>query len=355
MKNFPGVLRATIGRSLLATAIAYMPISFALADNEPGAYLGRQDVNAFIDEMVTEHQFSRPELESILGQAERSQRALDLISRPAEGTLEWKDYRKIFITPERIAKGVEFWGDNAATLARAEKELGVPAHIIVAIIGVETYYGRQTGGFKVLDTLTTLGFDYPRRSEFFQKELKNLLILAREQKLDATELTGSYAGAMGIPQFMPSSYRAYAMDFTGDQQANIWLSDEDAIASVANYLQKHGWQYGDAVAVQARTSGRRSDQVVSAGLKPDKEVIQVRKAGWKVPKNLPMSSTVLPMKHEGSAGAEYWLGLHNFYVITRYNRSQMYALAVHQLGEEVMKSYQNSLALQKTPAKGKQG
>ncbi len=355
MKNFPEVLRAMAGRSILVTTMACVSAPFALAEDKPNTYLGRQDVNAFIDEMVAEHQFSRPELEAILGQAEYSQKALDLISRPAEGTLEWKDYRKIFITPERIAKGVDFWEENAETLARVEKELGVPAHIIVAIIGVETYYGRQTGGFKVLDTLTTLGFDYPRRSEFFRKELKNLLVLAREQKLDASELTGSYAGAMGIPQFMPSSYRAYAVDFTGDQQANIWLSDEDAIASVANYLQKHGWQPGDEVAVQVKASGRRSDQVVSDGLQPDQKVSQIRKAGWKVPQTVPASSTVLPIKLEGSDGAEYWLGLHNFYVITRYNRSQMYALAVHQLSKKVMDSYQGSLALQKTSVRGKQG
>lgn len=355
MTIFPGVLRALVGPGLLATALTCAPVSFTLADDKPGAYLDRQDVNVFIDELVAEHQFSRPELETILGQAERSERALKLISRPAEGTLEWKDYQKIFITPERIAKGLDFWEANADTLAEVEKELGVPAHIIVAIIGVETYYGRQTGGFRVLDTLTTLGFDFPRRSEFFRKELKNLLLLAREQKLDVTELTGSYAGAMGIPQFMPSSYRAYAIDFTGDQQANIWFSDEDAIASVANYLQKHGWRYGDGVAVQARASGRRSDQVVSSGLKPDKAVSQIRKAGWKVPKTVPGSTTVLPMKLEGSTGAEYWLGLDNFYVITRYNRSQMYALAVHQLSQEVMKDYQNSLVLQQTATKGKQG
>ena len=343
MKNFPEVLRTIAGIGLLTSAMACAPISAALADDKPGAYLGREDVNTFIDELVTEHQFSRPELEAILGKAERSERALNLISRPAEGTLEWQDYRKIFITPERIAKGVEFWSANSDTLAEVEKDLGVPAHIIVAIIGVETYYGRQTGGFKVLDTLTTLGFDFPRRSAFFQKELKNLFLLAREQKLDITELTGSYAGAMGIPQFMPSSYRAYAVDFTGDLQANIWFSDEDAIASVANYLQKHGWRYGDDVAVQTQVSGEQADQVVSSGLKPDIDVQQLREAGWRVPTTV--SAPALPMKMAGSNGAEYWLGLHNFYVITRYNRSQMYALAVHQLGQEVMKSYQHSLTL----------
>ncbi|WBA82760.1 lytic murein transglycosylase B [Endozoicomonas sp. GU-1] len=356
MKNFPGVFRRMFRGGLLMAAVVATPVTWALAqENHDSDYLGRQDVDAFIDELVTEHRFSRTELEDILAGAERSERALELISRPAEGTLEWKDYRKIFITPERIAKGVSFWEENAETLARVEQELGVPANIIVAIIGVETYYGRQTGGFKVLDALTTLGFDFPRRGEFFRKELKNFLLLAREQNLDVDELTGSYAGAMGIPQFMPSSYRAYAVDYTGDQQANIWLSDEDAIASVANYLQKHGWKYGSGVAVQAKVSGVKHEQIVSSGLKPDKKLSLVQKAGWAVPKMVPKSSKVLAMKHEGSAGAEYWVGLHNFYVITRYNRSQMYALAVYQLSREVKDSYKRSLALHKQVAKGKQG
>ncbi len=356
MKNFPGVFHQVVSGSLLMASVLVTPASYALAqESHDSDYLGRQDVDAFIDELVAENIFSRKELEDILAKAERSERALELISRPAEGTLEWKDYRKIFITPERIAKGVNFWEENAETLARIEKELGVPANIIVAIIGVETYYGRQTGGFKVLDALTTLGFDFPRRGAFFRKELKNFLILAREQNLDVDELTGSYAGAMGIPQFMPSSYRAYAVDYTGDQQANIWRSDEDAIASVANYLQKHGWKYGSGIALQARVSGIKHDQVVSSGLKPDKKLSLVQKAGWSVPKMLPRSSKVLAMRHEGSAGAEYWVGLHNFYVITRYNRSQMYALAVYQLAREVKENYNDSLVLKNQSARKKQG
>ncbi len=356
MKNFPGVFRNIIRSSLIA-AVVSAPASFAVTQEQSSSdYLGRQDVNNFINELVAENHFSRKELEHILSKAERSERALELISRPAEGTLEWKDYRKIFITQERITKGVGFWEENAQTLANVEKELGVPANIIVAIIGVETYYGRQTGGFKVLDALTTLGFDFPRRGAFFRKELKNFLILAREQNLNIDDLTGSYAGAMGIPQFMPSSYRAYAVDYTGDQQANIWRSDEDAIASVANYLQKHGWKYGNGVAVQAKVSGIKHDQVVSSGLKPDKKLSLVQKAGWAIPnKMVPRSSKVLAMRHEGSTGAEYWVGLHNFYVITRYNRSQMYALAVHQLARELKESYNQSLALQKQVAKDKQG
>ena len=306
------------------------------------SYLGRPEVDKFISQLVKEEKFSRKELETILGKAEMSERALALISKPAEGTLEWKDYRKIFMTPERIEKGVDFWQENADVLAIVEKKYGVPAQIIVAIIGVETYYGRQTGGFKVLDTLTTLGFDFPRRGEFFRKELKNLLVLAREQKLDVTELTGSYAGAMGIPQFMPSSYRAYAVDHTEDEQANIWETKADAIASVANYLSRHGWKKDTPIAYRAKVTGTKYEKVLSEGLKPDKRFSRVEKAGWIPFNTISPTAKVLAMKMEGQEGSEYWLGMNNFYVITRYNHSRMYALAVHQLARAVMSDYKKT-------------
>ncbi len=325
-----------------------------LANNKPEGYLGRPDVDRFISKMVKEENFTRQELEDILAQAKKSERALALISKPAEGVLKWKDYRKIFMTPERVTKGVKFWADNAKTLARVEQEYGVPAQIIVAIIGVETYYGRQTGGFKVLDTLTTLGFDFPRRSQFFRKELKNLLILARDQNLDVTELTGSYAGAMGIPQFMPSSYRAYAVDYAADKQANIWKSREDAIASVANYLSLHGWKKNELVASRAEVTRVQAKETLSKGLKPDRKLNKLKKSGWKPAEAIPYSTKVLAMKLEGQSGPEYWLGMNNFYVITRYNRSRMYALAVHQLASAVMSDYKKAGGLEKSTAVTKQ-
>ena len=340
---------------LTCALFAATPATSAPVNNKPSqtvessGYLTRSDVKAFIDDLIKEHQFSRKELETILGQAEKSERALALISKPAESQLEWKDYRKIFMTPERITKGVEFWQKNANVLNLIEKEYGVPADVIVAIIGIETYYGRQTGGFRVIDTLTTLGFDYPRRSQFFRKELENFLVLTREQNLNVSELTGSYAGAMGIPQFMPSSYRAYAVDYTGDKQANIWKAEEDAIASVANYLKKHGWQSGKPVASRARVSGIKYEQALSTGLKPDKKLSKVQSSGWSAPNVVPPSSKVLAMKLKGQEGSEYWLGMNNFYVITRYNRSRMYALAVHQLAEAVIKDYKKAQSKVKQP------
>ena len=355
MKIFPSVFRRIVVSSVLLAVISGIPAAVVAHERSAGGYLGRSDVSEFIDELTKESNFSRQELEQLIGRAERSERALELISKPAEGTLQWKDYRKIFLTPERIAKGVAFWEKNANTLNAVEKELKVPASIIVAIIGVETYYGRQTGGFRVIDALTTLGFDFPKRSKFFRQELKNFLLLVQEQNLNIDELTGSYAGAMGIPQFMPSSYRAYALDYTGDQQANIWRNDADAIASVANYLQQHGWKYGNHIAFEATVSGKGYAKVISSGLQPDKRLIQVQKAGWSVSGSIPKSAKVLPMRHEGSAGPEYWLGLHNFYVITRYNRSQMYALAVYQLAREIKADYNRTLAKRSDSEKGNKG
>lgn len=319
-------------------------------ENQSAYASARPEVEAFINDLVENEQFSRAELETVLGKARKSDRVLELISRPAEKRLEWKDYRKIFMTDRRINEGVDFWMAHADTLAKAEKEYGVPASVIVSIIGVETYYGRQTGGFKVLDALSTLSFDYPPRSKFFSSELKAFLILAKEQRLDPHELTGSYAGAMGIPQFMPSSYRAYAVDFTGDGQSNIWQQEEDAIGSVANYLKANGWKAGKPVASKAKVQGTKYEQAVADSARPDKTLKQLERAGWTPVNVLPSATKVAPMKFEGDKGAEYWLGMENFRVITTYNRSRLYALAVHQLAKEVSTGYKTAVQKQKTEA-----
>lgn len=329
------------------------------SDNVPTQQVGqkgyaavRPEVEAFINDLVKNERFSRKELEGLLGKAQKSERVLELISRPAEKRLEWKDYRKIFMTPERIDQGVDFWLAHAETLTKAEKEYGVPASVIVAIIGVETYYGRLTGGFKVLDALSTLSFDYPPRSKFFTGQLKEFLILVREQGLDPLELTGSYAGAMGIPQFMPSSYRAYAVDFTGDGQSNIWQQEEDAIGSVANYLRKNGWKAGKPVASRAKVHGlpKQYEQALSKSVRPEKTLRQLEKAGWHPVNVLPSATKASALKFEGQNGAEYWLGMENFRVITTYNRSRLYALAVHQLAKEVRTGYKTAVQKDKATA-----
>jgi membrane-bound lytic murein transglycosylase B len=243
-------------------------------------YIGRDDVKLFVDEMVAEHQFSAVDLQLWLSQAEKKQNILDAISRPAEKTLTWARYRKIFLTDSRIKKGVEFWKENQATLERAEKEFGVPAEVIVAIIGVETRYGQNKGSFRVVDALSTLGFDYPPRAKFFRKELKQFFLLAREQKQDPLTLKGSYAGAMGYGQFIPSSYRAYAIDYTEDGFADIWNNPTDAIGSVANYFKRHGWKKDAPVTLRARTKGNYDRAVLNDSLKPKHTVEQLNAKGY---------------------------------------------------------------------------
>ncbi len=298
-------------------------------------YADRADVDAFINEMVSEYGFQRESLNALFANVEKKQSILDAIARPAEKTKPWKDYRKIFVTPSRTEKGVEFMRKNKAALARAEKEFGVPQEIIVAIIGVETRYGQHKGGYRVMDALSTLAFDYPARAPFFRKELKNFLLLARDQKQQPLDLMGSYAGAMGYGQFMPSSYRSYAVDYDGDGLADIWNNPVDAIGSVANYFKRHGWKAGEPVIERALVSKNYNARVVTTGFKPDSTLGQLNAAGFSVDKALPAAQPAFVIELEGERGAEFWLGLPNFYVITRYNHSHMYALAVYQLSQAI--------------------
>ncbi len=323
-------------RSLFAGAGMLLSLSFnAIAQGSAQTYQGRDDVVAFVDEMVKESQFNRDELLSLFAQAERKQSILDAISRPAEKTKPWKDYRKIFVTPSRTEKGVDFMHANKAALDKAEKEFGVPREIIVAILGVETRYGQHRGGYRVIDALSTLAFDYPKRAPFFRKELKNFLLLARDQKQEPASLMGSYAGAMGYGQFMPSSYRAYAIDFDGDGTADIWNNATDAIGSVANYFKKHGWKNGEPVVTRIRVQDGYDASLLTTNLKPTNQVSELVAAGYQPITPLADDQAALAIQLEGDNGAEFWMGLHNFYVITRYNRSHMYALAVYQLSQAI--------------------
>lgn len=305
-----------------------------------GDFDGNADVQAFINEMVTRHQFQRQELENLFSHAQKRDDILEAIARPAEKTKPWYEYRKIFLTPERISGGVEFWNDNAAILERAADQFGVDPGIIVAIIGVETRYGRHTGSYRVIDALSTLAFAYPPRSKFFRSELEQFLILTREEDVDPDDVKGSYAGAMGYGQFIPSSYRNYSVDFSGDGKRNLWNDLDDIIGSVANYFHRHGWQARQPVA--ARITGGKPLQhfKVSEDLKPgattagdfaDKGVVTAPK----LPDDLPVALLEL----EQADGAEYWLTGRNFYVITRYNRSPLYAMAVYQLSEAIRDAY----------------
>ena len=302
------------------------------------SYLARQEVEAYIVELIAEHNFSRQELEEVLAAAERRQDIIDLMRRPAERRLNWLEYGKIFLDEQRIAGGVEFWQQNQATLQRAEKEYGVPPEVIVAIIGVETRYGRVTGKHRVVDALMTLAFDYPPRARFFRKELTQFLLLAREEGKSPMSLLGSYAGAMGYGQFIPSSYRSYAVDFDQDGVRDIWQNRIDAIGSVANYFSRHGWRgVGDVtVPVQIKTETEQLRSLANESLKPTHSVAEMTEMGV-IADGLDPEARVLLLRLSGGKNPEYWLGFNDFYVITRYNHSRLYAMAVYQLGQEIMK------------------
>jgi membrane-bound lytic murein transglycosylase B len=292
---------------------------------------------AMVDELVEEEGFEREQLRRVFADAERKDSILEAIARPAEKTKAWYEYRAIFVNDKRLSQGLEFFEQHRETLERAEREFGVPAEIIVAIIGVETYYGRVAGSYRVIDALSTLAFDYPRRSEFFTKELKNYLILTRDQGMDPLQLKGSYAGAMGYGQFMPSSYRNYAVDFDGDEVIDIWANPVDAIGSVANYFKQHGWRSGEAVVSAARLERDLPQEMWIQGrkLKPQFTVAEFAAAGLVTEDELDPEAMVSAMKFELENGYEYWLGLQNFYVITRYNISAMYAMSVYQLSQQL--------------------
>ncbi len=300
-------------------------------------YTQHDEAKKFMAEMVQKHQFTDVEMKKWFSSAEKKQSILDAISKPAEKAKPWKDYRPIFIQPQRVSSGVEFWNQHADALARAEKELGVEQEIIVAIIGVETGYGRNMGAHRVIDALSTLAFDYPARAPFFRSELENYFLLTREQKKDPLAFKGSYAGAMGYGQFMPSSYRNYAIDFDGDNFVDIWNNPVDAIGSVANYFKAHGWKHKNAVVVAADFKGdkTKTDIVFNQIQPPVTTYKEWKKRGIKSRSKLASSLPLIAIEFDGDKGFEYWLGLNNFYVITRYNRSPMYAMAVYQLSQEI--------------------
>ncbi|CAA0094592.1 Membrane-bound lytic murein transglycosylase B [Zhongshania aliphaticivorans] len=287
----------------------------------------------FVKTMVEKHNFDKEWVQAILKQAEAKQSILDAMSRPAESVMTWERYRKIFIQDSRVTQGVQFWEEHRDELARAEKEYGVPASMIVGIIGVETRYGRNTGSYRVVDALATLGFDFPRRSKFFLGQLEEYMLMVREQGIEPFSLKGSYAGAMGFGQFIPSSYRAYAVDFDGDGKVDIVNSSVDAIGSVANYFKRHGWRYGEPVVSSAVIKEGVDQALFNTGLKPVKTVAQFRDAGITTKATLDAAQKATAMRLDGADGDEYWVGLKNFYVITRYNHSAMYAMAAYQLSQ----------------------
>ena len=322
--------------STLCLLAALIP---AAAGAEPSAstLASHPQAAAFMAEMASRHGFDRAELEPLFADAKLRPSVIERISRPAEA-LPWHAYRKIFLSPSRAEAGAEHWAAHADLLAAAEARFGVAAEIIVAIIGVETFYGRHRGSDPVLESLATLAFDYPPRASFFRSELEQLLLLAREEALDVAALRGSYAGAMGLPQFIPSSYRRLAIDFDGDGRRDLFDNPADAIGSVANYLAQSGWRPGESVASPARVRGDGYRELLQRGLEPSMPLAELSAVGVRSAGH-PQAERAALLTLEGEQGSEYWLVFDNFYAITRYNRSPLYAMAVRDLGREVLQQY----------------
>jgi len=326
------LLTSIVGFSFLITAITSL-------STHAGTITQRDDVKQFIDQMVEQHQFEKQSLLTLFSQVKLQKRVEKAIASPAEAK-PWYKYRSIFLTTSRTEGGVEFWKENADVLAETEKRFGVPPEIITAIIGVETRYSKHTGGFRVIDSLSTLAFNYPKRSKFFRKELEQFLLLCREEEANPLELTGSYAGAMGIPQFMPSSFRHYAADFDGDGKKDIWKNTSDVIASVANYFTIHGWQKGAPVAFPVSVEGEQYKEVIGNSLKPKRTLAELQSHGVNIGEStLPLDTTARLLSLKQKNSTEEWAVLTNFYVITRYNHSDHYAMAVYQLSQEIKNRY----------------
>lgn len=320
-------------RLILALALSSLWFSAANAEG-----LNRSAVNRFIDEMAAQPGFNRATLQALFAKVHLVPSILKAISRPAEA-LPWYKYRRIFLTDQRIKGGVAFWAQHAAALQRAEAQYGVPPEVVIAILGVETLYGRHTGKYRVMDALSTLAFNYPQRASFFRSELKSFLLLTRQQDVDPLSVTGSYAGAMGVPQFIASSYLAYAVDFNGDGHKDLWHDPVDAIGSVANFLSEHGWKRGQPVAVPAHTDGRDYKSILARGLEPKTPLHTLEADGIKPAHPIAGNPPAALLMLAASSGDEYWISLHNFYVITRYNRSPLYAMAVLQLAQAIRQAH----------------
>lgn len=300
------------------------------------------ELNHFIQKMVNEHQFNESELTQLLNQAETKDSILQAISKPAENVLPWFKYKNIFLGQKRVEEGVQFWKKNQKTLDKAYKKYGVPPEMIVSIIGVETFYGKQKGSYRVLDALVTLAFDYPPRAPFFRSELESFLLMTREENLDPSQLLGSYAGAMGMPQFVASSYRRFAVDFSGKGKRDLINNTEDVIGSVANYFVQSGWKTNEPVIFPIINTGLNNYVTTLETHAKNPEPKYILEDLYQQNVQLTRNATrlnpktrvaVIPLQEE--QGLTYWLGLNNFYVITRYNRSNHYAMAVYELSQKI--------------------
>lgn len=318
---------------LLLCALVAAPL--AIADEN---YMEREDVRAYVDDIVNKYAFDRKRIEHLIGGVSKQKNAIKALDTPAEAK-PWYEYRDIFLTKSRINKGIIYWHNHDALIKKVSEHYQVPPEIIVALIGVETFYGGITGNFPVLDTLVTLGFDYPRRSKFFRDELTQFLLLCREESLECQKVKGSHGGAMGVGQFISSSYRSYAVDFDKDGIRDLWNSPADIIGSIANYIARHGWAKNAPIAEKIDLKGKQLDKVLNKKLKPWLSLTDLNHynitSGHFKPKEDVFS--LMGMKTKNGR-TDIWAGYHNFYVISRYNHSRLYAMAVYHLSQEIRRN-----------------
>lgn len=335
-----------IGKPLITVFLIINTILFSANANADNPLpTSEEAIKTYIAETASQYHIPEKELNFYLNKARISEAVIEKMNRPLEAK-PWDYYKSRSVTPEKIQAGVKFWHKHRKDLARAEQEYGVPASIIVAILGIETLYGKHKGDFRVLDSLSTLAFAYPPRSHYFKKELTQFFLLSREQGLNPTHVYGSYAGAIGYPQFMPSSYRQYAVNFAGRETADLEKNPTDAIGSIANYLKMKGWRAGEPVASLPEITGDQYlvliKEIPPKNYRPRFTLQQLREAGIKfnAEENSPDKATLIGL--ETTQGREWWVGYPNFSVITSYNTSANYAMAVYELSQEVQKAYQTS-------------
>jgi len=307
------------------------------------------EIDFFISNMVERHGFDAGALRELFSTLKAPPAIVKAISAPATAK-PWHEFRPLFVDQNRINGGIKFWNDNAKILTRARETYHIPEAIIVAIVGIETRFGKFVGSHRVVDALYTLGFELPGRTEFFRGEMEAFLLLSREQGWDPRSIKGSYAGAMGMPQFMPSSYRNYGVDFSGDGKVDLWSDPADVIASVANFLSSFGWKESEPVTVPARFNGIDAQPLLSLGMKPHSPIQTLKERGMvplgQVDEQLIASVFTLDLID----GPEYWLGLNNFHTILHYNRSRNYAMSVYQLALEIARERERLAALESAPA-----
>ena len=323
-------------RYFLLAALACAPAGAQPQDAVAGGFdLQRPEIIEFVNDVVSRDGLNRKDVRALLKEAQPQPKILETMNRPIEKVAPWWEYRDRFLTRDRIGDGVRFWLDHKNSLEQVSAEYQVPCEYLVAILGVETHYGRNTGPYRALDALATLAFDYPPRQKFFRGELEEFLLLAKENKLDPRTVPGSYAGALGVPQFMPSQYRRYAVAASSDRPRDLWGDWDEIFASVANYLREHGWVAGGPVLAETRLEPDPSFQIEPHNLELNETVESLAAHGVKVEMSVPADTPVVLISAEQRDGPAYRVGFHNFYVLTRYNASARYAMAVHELAQAV--------------------